>query len=422
MLNQGDGGSKDLVQSRYYLKLAADQGQQGSQIDYGIMLNHGYGGSKDLAQARHYFQLAAASGDLEAQYEYAIMLGNGYGGDKDLVRSRHYFKEATSQGHVEAQFNYGVMLYEGEGGEKDIPLARECFQLAANKKSVKAQYNYSAMLYYGEGGYENKIHALVYIKTAADQGYSKSQKLYGDMLCYEGDKNIPLAREYYKRAVDKGDIEAKLQLAKLKKKEMEELTTQDTDELGILSIRSVHIGEEPEEDSEGADDGGGGRKETSSEEHDMETKQEEVGAEREETVEMKTDQTSYSSVYFRAREEEKRPVFSMLKRKEDPLDKIENPRAQAFVRDFFEGGNEAKALKYGDFLKTLKNLPVKVVLTNTKSGIRARVDNPLPEVQSAILTWHNPHKRSHMNFDKGGFRSSLVDFFHNLGYHKHVSR
>ncbi len=418
MLCAREGGDEDLSLARENYRMAAEGGNEYAEHEYAYMLREGRGGGKDLPLAREIFRRNAAKNNSDSQYRYAYILRTGEGGDKDLPLARHYFQLAADQGISNAQYECGVMFRYGRGGKEDLPLARKYYKMAADQGSKYAQNNYACMLCMGKGGDKDFKEAFEYCLLAEKQDFS--QGLYAWML-YNGkgvDVDIEKACVYYQNAADQGNIGAKAKLAKIKKQKREELTTQNVDELGGISIRSVYIGEEPEEDSEGADDGGGGRKETSSEEHDMESKQEEVGAEREEAAKAETCQISHSSVYFREREEGVMPDLSMLEMEEDSLDRIENPKAQAFVRAFFEGGHEAKALKYGEFLKTLKNLPVNLELTTTRSGMRARVDNPMSEVQSAILTWHNPHRGSNMDFNKGDFRSSLVDFFHNLGYHK----
>jgi TPR repeat protein len=68
-----------------------------------------------LEGAAHYFKLAADQGIDVAQLNYGICLHNGEGVSIDLEGAVHYYKLAADQGIDVAQFNYGLCLQKAEG-------------------------------------------------------------------------------------------------------------------------------------------------------------------------------------------------------------------------------------------------------------------------------------------------------------------
>jgi tetratricopeptide (TPR) repeat protein len=117
----------NMIDTKKYLKLAADQGQVQAQYNLGCI----YDQESNLDEAKRYLKLAADQGQVQAQYN----LGCIYDQESNLDEAKRYWTLAANQGQVQAQYNLGVM-YNQEGNHDE---AKKYWALAANQGDFKAQ-------------------------------------------------------------------------------------------------------------------------------------------------------------------------------------------------------------------------------------------------------------------------------------------
>jgi TPR repeat protein len=73
------------------LRLAAEQGDAGSQLDLGWKYEHGKGVEKDEAEAARLYGQAAEQGHARAQYNVGICYTNGKGVGKDEAKAARLY-------------------------------------------------------------------------------------------------------------------------------------------------------------------------------------------------------------------------------------------------------------------------------------------------------------------------------------------
>ncbi len=458
-LYNGDGVHKNLKTARTYFKMAADQEDAEAQSNYATMLYNGEGGNQNLEEARIYCKMAVDQGNADAHYLYAMMMRDGKGGDQNLEEARAYFKIAADQGKAKAQYSYAAMLYNGEGGDQNLEEALIYCKMAADQEDADAQYLYAAMLYNnGEGGDQNLEEALIYCKMAADQKDAEAQYLYAMMLHNEEtrDESIEEARIYCKRAADQEDADAQYLYAMMLHNG--EGGDQNLEEALIYLKRAADQGKAEAQynyavmlhNGEGgnqnlkvaekyfqlaakqnlleaikfmlAEDEDTYIKEESSDESDDEaelhppkqsTKRSGGGGAKEEVHTPKKSPNKKTTLVIKFSKTKKEPEILALDRL-DSIDHISDKKAREFVRDFFDP-QAARSLKERNLISTLKTLGTTV--KNTKSGYKATIQNPSSMVEMTSFSWHKGHGGHEKAFHKGGFRRSLAEFFHSMGYH-----
>src|ERR1700760_994373 len=80
----GRGVPKDLTQSAYWYRKAADQGNPAAQVYLGYMYTVGIGLPQDKAEAVRWYRRAASSGNAEAEINLAALFIRGDGVKQDI--------------------------------------------------------------------------------------------------------------------------------------------------------------------------------------------------------------------------------------------------------------------------------------------------------------------------------------------------
>jgi len=242
-----------LAMSARYYQEAADAGIVSAQANLGVYYSTGTGVEKNEAKAIHYLQLAAEQGDELSQMNLGASLlrlphRNDEGlkwlnmaAQKGVAAAKlhlgiHYFKEGVQQNHstavaywheaaeggeVEAWHNLGIAYQKGlgsrqdnetaiacfekaaKGGQRDAMLAlavhldamkrystaREWFQTAAQHGIVVAQTNLGIYYKQGYGGAKDVQMAAHWFHKAAEQGHAGGQHQLA--VCYENGLGVP---------------------------------------------------------------------------------------------------------------------------------------------------------------------------------------------------------------------------------------
>ena len=156
---------------------------------------------------------AAEKGDADAQFTLgAIYAGAHYefhnpyfrdgitmlGEEVDLSRAAYWYTLSANQGHKKALNNLGIAYKKGYGVKKDLVKATEYIRKSAEMGNALAQRNYGDMFRDGE----------VWFKTGPD---SKS----GESFLIKVKPNIESAKEWWEKALQNGNDNAKSRLEKI---------------------------------------------------------------------------------------------------------------------------------------------------------------------------------------------------------------
>ena len=125
---------KDPVQSFYWFKKAADQGDGWGEGGVGTAYINGVGVAKDEKEAFKWFKKAADQGFFPAQDQLGVLYANGMGCDKDLAEAYKWFSLSARQGYSPANEHQSALaqimtpdqIYEGYQRAKTfIPIVED---------------------------------------------------------------------------------------------------------------------------------------------------------------------------------------------------------------------------------------------------------------------------------------------------------
>lgn len=191
------------------------------------------------------------TGHAGAQYNLGTIYLSGIGPERKGVskeKATQYFQLATAQGHIDAQVQLGFLYYMGEGGlPGDKEKAYELFRDAAEKGNSMGQFRLGSMYYYGKGVIQDKAEALRLFKLSAEQDNPRALNelawLYfnGEPLLVEKDVNH--AVDLYRKAADKGCVEAMYSLGLILKTGEEGVATDlvEAQKLFDLAVKHGHV-------------------------------------------------------------------------------------------------------------------------------------------------------------------------------------
>lgn len=193
-----------------------------------VLLEHGWlkynGGKYD--EAMEYFLEAAMKGSANAFNAVAIYYKEGHGYEKNAQKAAQWFRYAAEMGYASAQRNLGDCYLKGEGVPEKAEEALRWYLRASEKENAKAQLAVAECYAFRKGipsdmsNEESMKMAIEYYTKAAEQGLDTAQFALAD--CYiKGtgvDKEIDKAREWLKKAAEKGNQSAREKLEELDNK------------------------------------------------------------------------------------------------------------------------------------------------------------------------------------------------------------
>jgi hypothetical protein len=167
----GKGVPKDLVQSAYWFRKAADQGDAGAQNELGYLYTWGIGVERDDAQAFKWFARASGSGLQPAKLNLAVSYLKGMGVAQDNEMGRELLTELAAKRNGRAEAYLGVMYLRGYGVAQDRDAAEQWFSRAAKDKNPEGEFAMGT-LYSIAGGHEHDFgKAAKLLREAARSGY-----------------------------------------------------------------------------------------------------------------------------------------------------------------------------------------------------------------------------------------------------------
>ena len=167
---------KDNDQAMAWMRAAAEQGQEDTQISLGSIYLNGKGVPQDFGEAVKWFRRAAESGDVFGQYNLARMYSAGRGVDQNLETAVYWYRKSAAQGLAGAITALGIAHLDGLGAPRDEALAGRLLQSSAQSGDSNAQYRLATMLASGRGVPQDLKQAIEWWRKSAKQGDKRAQQ------------------------------------------------------------------------------------------------------------------------------------------------------------------------------------------------------------------------------------------------------
>ncbi|KAJ2999656.1 hypothetical protein HDV02_002129 [Globomyces sp. JEL0801] len=200
----------DTMAFLWFEKAANDHFAE-AQAKLGYMYEYGLGCDVDLNAARFYYQSAANQGVASAQNNLGFLYRYGKGVDVDFPKSFQLFSQAAKKGDVLAQNHLGQCYENGVGCDVNLEIAVYWYHLASEKGLSAAQNNLALCNELGKGMVANELEAIRLYTLAANQGNVSAAFNLAEYFETKR-KDLNLARVWYSRAAELGDLESKTKL------------------------------------------------------------------------------------------------------------------------------------------------------------------------------------------------------------------
>lgn len=157
------------------------------------------------------FKAAAEQGYRKAQFNVGVCYEKGRGVHKDREKALHHYWQAAVGGHRQAQYRHAKLLLSSRGqpSVKELNAAIGFLEQAAKAGLTEAMVCLASV--YSQEPVRDESKSIHYLKMAAHSGDDRALLFLGQ--CYEGglgvQRNVRTATEYYKRAAQAGNKQAK---------------------------------------------------------------------------------------------------------------------------------------------------------------------------------------------------------------------
>ena len=167
----GRGVPKDLTQSAYWYRKAADQGNPAAQVYLGYMYTVGMGVPQDKAEAVRWYRRAESAGNAEAEVNLAALYIRGDGVKQDIREALRLLKSAADKKDGRADAYLGLASYMGMGGAVNHPAAEAWFKLGATKHDPEAEFLLASLDANEPGRVPDLVNEAKLLRLSAAAGY-----------------------------------------------------------------------------------------------------------------------------------------------------------------------------------------------------------------------------------------------------------
>jgi TPR repeat protein len=167
----GRGVPKDLTQSAYWYRKAADQGNPPAQLYLGYMYTVGIGVPEDKAEAVRWYRRASSSNYPEAKVNLAALYMRGDGVKQDMQEALRLLKSAADKGDGRADAYLGLASYLGSGVPIDHAAAETWFRIGAKLHDAEAECFLATLDAKEPGRVPNIPEEDRLLRLSADSGY-----------------------------------------------------------------------------------------------------------------------------------------------------------------------------------------------------------------------------------------------------------
>lgn len=190
--------------------------------------------SKNYEEAFTCFLAAAQQGYSKAQFNTGVCYEKGRGVTMNKEKALYYYGQAAVGGHMQAQYRYAKLLLTSRGHQslEELNTAINLLEQSAAAGLTKAQVCLASV--YSQEPVRDGSKSVRYLKMAAKSGDDTALLFLGQ--CFESgfgvQQNLRTAIEYFKRAAQAGNKQAKSLLTPPNGKDIGEDTV-------LRSIRSA---------------------------------------------------------------------------------------------------------------------------------------------------------------------------------------
>lgn len=167
----GRGVPKDLTQSAYWYRKAADQGNPSAQVYLGYMYTVGMGVPQDKAEAVRWYRRAGSAGNAEAEVNLASLYIRGDGIKQDIQEALRLLKSAADKRDGRADAYLGLASYLGLGGAVDHPAAEAWFKAGARQHDPEAEFLLASFDATEPGRVPDLVNEAKLLRLSAAAGY-----------------------------------------------------------------------------------------------------------------------------------------------------------------------------------------------------------------------------------------------------------
>ncbi|KAF9153946.1 hypothetical protein BG015_002252 [Linnemannia schmuckeri] len=211
MYRDGRGVCQDYRAAMDRYTKAAGQENADAQCNIGQLYHNGHGVNLDYTLAVHWYQKAINQGHTRAKYNLGTIYQGYY---RDYAKAAACFLEAANEGFAPAQCSLGSLHQRGSGVPQDYSLAMEWYRKASEQEHTEAQYNIGHLYHQGYSVAQDHFQAMDWYLKAAEKGHAVAQASAGVM--YQHGQGVPqddsLALDWFQRAATQGNANAQLYL------------------------------------------------------------------------------------------------------------------------------------------------------------------------------------------------------------------
>jgi hypothetical protein len=167
----GRGVPKDLAQSAYWYRKAADQGNPAAQVYLGYLYTAGLGVPQDTAEAIRWYRRAASSNSPQAEVNLAAHYMRGDGLKQDTAEALRLLRSAEEKGYGRADAYLGWASYLGSGVPVDHAAAEGWLKKGVKRHDPEAECFLAAWDAYEPGHVPDVALEAKLLRLSAATGY-----------------------------------------------------------------------------------------------------------------------------------------------------------------------------------------------------------------------------------------------------------
>lgn len=188
----GNGVAKDLAQSAYWYREAADQGDPAAQVYLGYLYYAGLGVPQNTAEAIRWYRRAAAANSPLAEVNLAAHYMHGDGVKQDTAEALRLLKSASEKGYGRADAYLGWASYTGLGIPIDHAAAESWFKRGVKRHDPEAECFLAAWDANEPGHVPNIAFEAKLLRLSAATGYV--QAIHGLGILLVNHPELPQAK------------------------------------------------------------------------------------------------------------------------------------------------------------------------------------------------------------------------------------
>jgi TPR repeat protein len=207
----GKGVVKDNAKAAEFYEKSADRGKYSATKKLAEMNRDGDGIPQNIGKALTLYERGVGLGISTYMYDLSFWYFDGKGVVTDIAKGMQLLTDAAEKQHIDALNKLGNIYYRGHYGHKvDYSLSFKYYDEAVQLGDVDGCFYLGYMYSMGYGIEKNLQKAIEYY-TRCDSA-SANNNLAN---IYKDGQDLKLAAEYYQKAMDKGDVSAILNLARM---------------------------------------------------------------------------------------------------------------------------------------------------------------------------------------------------------------